>query len=99
VSGGYNLFGAFTSTCPLTSGVLAGNRTGAAGVAPLSDNGGPTPTHALEIGSAAIDGGDPNGCTDPVGNLLTADQRGGPRTVGTRCDIGAFERQGGLTVP
>ncbi len=47
----------------------------------LADNGGPTDTHALPAGSAAIDGGDV-GCPP-------TDQRGAGR-VGT-CDIGAFE--------
>ena len=47
----------------------------------LADNGGPTDTHALAAGSAAIDGGDV-GCPP-------TDQRGVAR-VGT-CDVGAFE--------
>src|SRR5439155_17994238 len=47
--------------------------------------------------SPAIDGGNPNGCTDPVGTLLTTDQRGFSRTTDgngdgiARCDIGAYE--------
>jgi hypothetical protein len=57
----------------------------------LQDNGGPTLTQALLPGSNAIDGGDPvSGCLGPVA-LLTTDQRGAPRVVGARCDIGAFE--------
>lgn len=55
----------------------------------LADNGGPTLTHALEPGSPAIDGGDPEGCRDASGQILAADQRGAPRDG--RCDIGAFE--------
>jgi hypothetical protein len=51
---------------------------------PLGDNGGPTPTLALLLGSPAIDSGDPAGCA------LT-DQRGIPRPLGLGCDIGAFE--------
>ena len=47
-----------------------------------ADNGGPTPTHALLAGSAAIDGGVPAAC-------LAADQRGFARQG--VCDIGAFE--------
>lgn len=64
---------------------------------PLQDNGGPTFTHALLRGSAAIDGGDPGGCADPWGTPLTTDQRGSPRPVdgdcdgASICDIGAYE--------
>jgi peptidyl-prolyl cis-trans isomerase SurA len=60
----------------------------------LSGNGGPTQTKALTGGSAAIDGGDPNGCADPTtSGLLSTDQRGARRPAGARCDIGAFEAQ------
>jgi hypothetical protein len=53
---------------------------------PLSDNGGPTPTHALGAGSPAIDAGNNAG-------TLANDQRGSsfPRTLGTVTDLGAFE--------
>lgn len=54
---------------------------------PLADNGGPTLTHALLLGSIAIDVGD---C---AGGTITTDQRGVPRPQGRSCDIGAFERQ------
>jgi PKD repeat protein len=57
----------------------------------LQNNGGPTFTHALLALSLAIDAGDPAGCTDQDGNLITTDQRGFNRTEGTRCDIGAYE--------
>lgn len=53
---------------------------------PLQDNGGPTFTHALMPGSPAINAGD---CDEEI----TADQRGLPRSVGSVCDIGAFEAQ------
>jgi hypothetical protein len=49
---------------------------------PLQNNGGATLTHALLLGSPAIDAGD----TD-----LTADQRGITRPQGIADDIGAFE--------
>jgi hypothetical protein len=59
---------------------------------PLQDNGGPTWTVALLPGSNAIDGGDPVfGCIDYAAKPFTTDQRGFPRVVGVRCDIGAFE--------
>jgi hypothetical protein len=63
-------------------------------LAPLADNGGPTKTHALLPGSAAIDAG-----SNPM--ALTVDQRGfGPRGAGAAPDIGAFETSataGGVT--
>jgi hypothetical protein len=63
---------------------------------PLSDNGGPTQTHAPLPGSPAIDAGNPHGCRDINRHLLKTDQRGYPRpnTEDTGgCDMGAFERQ------
>ena len=65
---------------------------------PLQNNGGPTQTMALLPGSPAIDAGNPSGCTDGNGHLLTTDQRGMPRpdsedTGG--CDMGAYESQTG----
>jgi hypothetical protein len=63
---------------------------------PLQNNGGPTATMALLPGSPAIDAGNPGGCTDGKGNLLTTDQRGMPRPDKedqAGCDIGAYESQ------
>jgi hypothetical protein len=57
---------------------------------PLSDNGGPTMTHALLAGSPAINAGD---C---AGGTITEDQRGVARPQGPACDIGAYE---GCTIP
>jgi len=51
---------------------------------PLTDNGGPTLTHALLPGSPAIDKG-----SNPA--ALSTDQRGFARVYGTSADIGAFE--------
>lgn len=54
-------------------------------------------SYALFAGSAAIDHGDPAGCLDHQGEVLTSDQRGRPRPVDgdgdtvARCDIGAYE--------
>ncbi len=55
---------------------------------PLSYNGGPTPTHALLPGSAAIDAG-----SNPLS--LSSDQRsvGFVRSFGGKADIGSFEVQ------
>jgi CSLREA domain-containing protein len=52
---------------------------------PLSDNGGPTETHALLPGGPAIDAGSLD-CPPPA-----IDQRGVDRPQGAACDIGAFE--------
>ena len=63
---------------------------------PLAGNGGPTQTMALSRHSPALDAGNPAGCRDFAGTLLTTDQRGLPRPgVGetTGCDLGAFESQ------
>ncbi|HUU64075.1 MAG TPA: right-handed parallel beta-helix repeat-containing protein [Dehalococcoidia bacterium] len=51
----------------------------------LRDNGGPTFTHALGIGSLAIDGCTGGNCT------VATDQRGVSRPQGDECDIGAYE--------
>jgi hypothetical protein len=53
-------------------------------LAALADNGGPTQTHALFVGSPAIDAAAPTWCP-PL------DQRGVARPVGAGCDIGAYE--------
>jgi beta-glucanase (GH16 family) len=58
---------------------------GDAGLGPLSDNGGPTMTHALLPGSPAKDTADNAFCP-------AVDQRGEPRDDGA-CDGGAFEVQ------
>ena len=47
--------------------------------------------HPLTFVSPAINAGDPSGCLDHSGALLTTDQRGAPRT--DRCDIGSYEAQ------
>jgi hypothetical protein len=62
----------------------------------LGNYGGPTQTIPLLSGSPAIDAGNPSGCTDSQGYLLTTDQRGYRRPdtedkIG--CDMGAYESQ------
>ncbi len=64
--------------------------------AELRDNGGPTDTHALIVGSPAIDSGDPQFSSQPGGEWMY-DQRG-PDFVRfdvdrKKVDIGAFEAQ------
>jgi hypothetical protein len=89
LSAGHNLVGT-TLGCSYVAGT--GDLTGVDPLlGPLQDNGGPTASRAPLPGSPAIDAGDPSGCTDQAGNLLTADQRGVPRPQGPACDIGAVE--------
>jgi hypothetical protein len=58
-------------------------------IGPLQNNGGPTPTHALLLGSPAV---------DAAGCILVTDQRGVTRPLDGNldgqlaCDVGAFER-------
>jgi hypothetical protein len=61
---------------------------------PLADNGGSTLTHALLVGSPAINAGDPEAVAG-VGGVPQFDQRGAPfsRVHGGRIDIGALELQ------
>ncbi|MGD1908893.1 MAG: beta strand repeat-containing protein [Leptolyngbyaceae cyanobacterium] len=63
----------------------------AATLSPLTDNGGPTQTHALLPNSPAIDAGN-----DTLAGGLTTDQRGASRFNGT-VDIGAVEAYYALT--
>lgn len=67
---------------------------GAAALQPLAANGGPTLTHALGVGSAALDTGDQPSCDATLG-MGNFDQRGAPfvLTFGARCDVGALEAQ------
>lgn len=59
---------------------------------PLDDNGGPTPTHALSLGSAAVNAGSPAAPGSGGAACSAVDQRGVERPQGPRCDIGAYER-------
>jgi CSLREA domain-containing protein len=100
-SGGYNAINA-----PMDS-VFSGtmhiydlmNQFTTTTLGPLADNGGLTPTHALLIGSQAINAGNPAGCLDANGLLLATDQRGKPRTLSGRCEIGAYERNAQVFLP
>ncbi len=91
ISHGYNLI-SDTTGCTIT-GTATGNLLGInSNLDLLQNNGGPTLTHMLLPGSPVIDAGNPAGCTDHRGNLLTTDQRGVARPQGPACDIGAVER-------
>ena len=75
-------------------GNLIGSAAGSGIIDPLldllDDNGGPTETHALLVGSPALDAGDPLFSGPP-----DEDQRGVPfaRIFGAAIDIGAYEAQ------
>lgn len=88
-SNGYNLLGV-AAGC--TFSATTGHLSGAAGLGPLADNGGKVKTHSLNVGSPALNAGNPAGCTDLASVAIMFDQRGLNRAVG-RCDIGAFEAQ------
>ena len=60
---------------------------------PLADNGGPTLTHALLLGSPAIDAGSNALAIDANGDPLTTDQRGEARIQFGTVDIGAVESE------
>ena len=95
VSAGYNIESG--TTCSFTN--MNGDQQNAApGLLSLANNGGLTKTHALPVGSVAVNAGDPAGCrADMNGNgvvnaLLLNDQRGETRTLNI-CDAGAYELQ------
>jgi len=82
-SNGHNLVGS-GSGCPSDG---AGDQTTAAAsgeVSTLADNGGPTDTMALPIGSMAVNGGDPATC-EATGQRVVARPQDGA------CDTGAYE--------
>ena len=87
----------------VTGCAFSGNGNAARGfvtldsIGPLQNNGGPTLTHALLSGSAAINGTTAQGCVDDAGDALVIDQRDGFRGAGVACDAGAYEF--GATAP
>jgi CSLREA domain-containing protein len=92
----YTLVGNNAGCTGITDGVN-GNKVGT-GANPLNPqlgslqyNGGATFTHALLLGSPAINAGNPTGCLDHLGMTLTIDQRGFARPIALTCDMGALE--------
>jgi predicted outer membrane repeat protein len=89
-SQGHNLIGDGTGSSGWTATDLVGTATNPINpqLGPLQNNGGPTETMALLLGSPAIGAGDPSGAPQ-------WDQRGPgfPRVVHGRIDIGAFQVQ------
>ena len=89
LSGGYNLEDG--DSCGLSAAGDITNTNPMLG--PLADNGGPTWTYALSLGSPAIDVIPTGLCT------AAADQRGEKRPSGSGCDSGAYERQFQIYLP
>jgi CSLREA domain-containing protein len=89
-SQGYNLVQS-TLGC-LISGTTTGNITGQdPKLKPLGNYGSSAETRDLLPGSPAIDAGNPSGCLDSLGQLVSLDQNSKPRPSGPFCDIGAVE--------
>ena len=87
-SEGHNLV-EVTTGCTIT-GDATGNITGTdPSLDGLAGNGGGTFTHALLMGSVAINAGHPAGCLDESGLTLLTDQRSYLRNGA--CDMGAYE--------
>jgi hypothetical protein len=96
-SSGYDLVGDGSGLSGISNGV-GGNLIGTAEspidphLRPLADNGGPTFTQALLDNSPARAAGNPSGAP-------ATDQRGLPRVIAGRIDLGAFEIQTGIAGP
>jgi CSLREA domain-containing protein len=79
-------------------GVTVVPSTGAGGLnlGGLGNNGGPTQTHALLAGSAAIDAA--SDCDNLAAATVMTDQRGITRPQGADCDVGAYEPRGAVAL-
>jgi CSLREA domain-containing protein len=69
----------------------AGSRHADPRLGPLGNYGGPTSTHPLAAGSAAIDAGNATTCAAPP--ISGVDQRNAVRLADPPCDIGAYESE------
>jgi len=88
---GYSLIETPTANCTIFS-VAPGNITGVdPQLSPLENSIGPTQVEEPARGSPEVDAGQTPNCTDDHGAVITVDQRGVPRSMGGRCDIGAVE--------
>jgi FG-GAP repeat len=83
---GANVNGTLTGSFNFTSGDPM--------LSALTNNGGPTLTHAPLAGSPLLNAGDPSFTPPP-----SVDQTGGPRVLAGRVDIGAVEGVAALTAP
>jgi CSLREA domain-containing protein len=90
LSGGYNLVEDVTGCAGVH---VSGDVTGLdPKLGTLTDNGGPTATQAPATDSPAIDAGNPASPGSGGASCTGTDQRGTPRDLGGRCDIGAVEQ-------
>lgn len=95
-SSGYNIIGG-NSSCDFVASESDQVGSFSSLLGPLANNGGPTQTHAILPNSPAIDSGNPSGCSDYFGTMLSTDQRGNPRPIDGNgngsdiCDSGAYE--------
>jgi len=92
-SGGHNLVQDATN-CTITAGTADLPLGQSPLLGSLADNGGPTQTRALLVGSPALEAGDPAAPGSGGSACEATDQRGLCRPGGTTCDIGAFEKDG-----
>jgi Ca2+-binding RTX toxin-like protein len=90
VSQGYNLLSSIAgcAVAPATGDATAADP----GLAFLANNGGKTLTQRLLSSSPAINTGNPATPGSGSGACPSIDQRGVPRSLGGRCDKGAYER-------
>ncbi len=99
-TGGYNLIGNRDGSLGLES---APNMSGTTlnpldpVLGPLQNNGGPTFTRALHLGSPAIDAGTSTIILDQRGSLRPIDILSVPNGTGNAADIGAYEAQSAPT--
>lgn len=78
-----------------TACIISGaNKDTSPALEPLAINGGATKSHALPIGSSAIDAGEATLPGTGLGACETEDQTGKVRPQGARCDLGAVEAPG-----
>ena len=98
VSLGFNLASDDSS---LFLGQVTDRNNAFAALAPLANNGGSTPTHALLGGSAALDAGHGSGATSDQRQLARAVDLPGVdnANLGDGSDIGAFEAQSAPATP
>ncbi|MEW4491085.1 right-handed parallel beta-helix repeat-containing protein [Thalassoglobus sp. JC818] len=95
MSGSHNLIENADSTAGLSNTITGQDPL----LGDLEYNGGPTQTHALLVGSVAVNAGDNLLSVNPENDPLRTDQRGEgyTRIVGVTVDIGAYELSDGTS--
>lgn len=79
-------------TCAALDAAFTQVTGGQLALGPLTENGGPTRTHALLAGSVALEAAADCSLLDGI-TPVTEDQRGIARPQGAACDVGAFEAE------